>query len=133
MYSSSERGDLNGGFLTGNFSKMDFTFFKLTQMEYLYPACYSWSKATRDLLVIRYQAPYPISEVLLRRPQGTLHGHLNSMGFYSKLDNLIIQFLKGSLAIFDASGFMVTRILKPLSGNSIHKVRGQEAFFGCDR
>jgi hypothetical protein len=30
---------------------------KLTQTEYLYPACYSWSKATRDLLVVRYQAP----------------------------------------------------------------------------
>lgn len=30
---------------------------------------------------------------------------------------------------FDTSAFMVTRILKPLSGNSIHKAPGQEAFF----
>ncbi len=128
MYSSSERGDLNCGLLPGNSSKKNFVFFKLTQMEYLYPACYSWSKATRDLLVVRYQAPYPIFEVS-EGHRHCLHGHLNSMGFYSKLDNLIIQFLKGSLTIFDASGFMVAGILKPLSENSIHKVLDQGAFF----
>jgi len=41
----------------------------LSKRNNLYPACYSWSKATRDLLAIRGQAPYPINEVLMKRLQ----------------------------------------------------------------
>jgi hypothetical protein len=33
----------------------------VTRWNNLYPACYSWSKATRDLLAIRVQAPNPIT------------------------------------------------------------------------
>lgn len=47
-----------------SFSRLLFSGCYLLQWNNLCPAFYSWSKATRDLLAIRNQAPYPIYEVL---------------------------------------------------------------------
>ena len=47
----------------------------------LYPACYSRSKAARDLLVLRCQVPYPIFRGLSVKATGNVTRSPDKMGF----------------------------------------------------
>ena len=75
-------------------------FLALPGEEHLYPVCYSWSKATRDLIAIMGQVPYSINEVLNLRPQDICTRSPEKRGVVFQTDNTL-----GSLKILIHPGY----------------------------